>query len=148
MGCAHIMIKNPKAFDNNPPANFDGLFSWEYLNQFFPRGIEFSDIDAVVEIGGLILMIETKHPGKIIPNGQKGMYEVFLNMPNVKLLCVWGKMPDTVTRLEIHDGLGTPKVIDPATSFDVIRAVNDWVSHAEWLNKQTRKRLNYPWPTS
>ena len=44
------MIKNPKRFSQAQPANFDGVFDWDFLiPAFVGTKIEPTDIDAMVK---------------------------------------------------------------------------------------------------
>ena len=71
------MINNFAEFSKILPANFDGVFYWDFLKPCWPRNIEPCDIDAQVEIGGHFLMFETKaitgnnDPLKIIAEGPR-----------------------------------------------------------------------------
>ncbi len=68
-------LNNEEKFLSDPPAEFDGIFRWDYLNSAFQeatgRNIQLMDIDAHVEIGGHHLMIETKDEGVPIKDGQR-----------------------------------------------------------------------------
>lgn len=66
-----LNIRNPNAFQLATPANFDGVFDWDFLCSAFPGKIEPTDIDANVEINGHVLRFETKTPGYEIPLGQR-----------------------------------------------------------------------------
>ena len=57
-----MTIKHPKAFFRESPANYDGVFNWDFLNFVFPRRITPTDIDGNVEINGHFLRFETKSP--------------------------------------------------------------------------------------
>ena len=69
------MLHSEATFLSDPPTNFDGQFFWDWLNMVFQeatgRPIQFSDIDAHVEIGGNHLIFETKTEGVLVPGGQK-----------------------------------------------------------------------------
>lgn len=66
------MIKDEKAFEENPPAGYDGFFDWDFLKQAFPRPkLEPMDFDCVIERNGRFLVFETKVPGQVIPEGQR-----------------------------------------------------------------------------
>jgi len=69
------MIKNQNEFMKNISANNDGIFYWDYLKPAFgDSNVDLTDIDAVVEKNGWILMIETKSYGKSVSNGQSTLY--------------------------------------------------------------------------
>jgi hypothetical protein len=66
-----MAIKYPATFNGSLPAQFDGLFDWEYLRGCFPRDIMPMDRDAEVELGCKhFISWETKNPGVPIPTGQ------------------------------------------------------------------------------
>jgi hypothetical protein len=67
-----MTITYPGAFHRNPPAQYDGLFDWEYLRGCFPRGIMPMDFDANVELGNgrHFITFETKNAGVAISNAQ------------------------------------------------------------------------------
>jgi hypothetical protein len=60
---------------------FDGVF---------PRGINFTDVDAIVEIGGAFCMIEWKSPGGVIGIGQKKMFQAFTRDSKNVAVIVYG----------------------------------------------------------
>lgn len=74
-----------------------GRWNWQALGyeNAFPRGIGFSDIDAVVEINGRFLFIEAKHydgSGFLpnIPRGQELLLRRLSKLPGVAVFVVYG----------------------------------------------------------
>ena len=66
------MILFPERFNQAKPANFDGVFDWDFLKPAFAHTkIEPMDIDAIVERHGKVLIFETKAPDREISKGQK-----------------------------------------------------------------------------
>lgn len=68
------MIKNKEFFDGSLPVGFDGLFDWDVLTKYaLPKfgGVDFMDIDAILERHTRFLVFETKTKGSRIPTGQQ-----------------------------------------------------------------------------
>jgi hypothetical protein len=63
-----VTIKNPAAY-------LASIWDWAPLRPCFKRGIEPTDIDGFVEIGGYFLVIEGKAPGVPLKEGQRLMFE-------------------------------------------------------------------------
>jgi hypothetical protein len=68
------MIRSTAAFHEAPPANFDGVFLWDYLKPAWKDDkrnlIEPTDFDAVVHKNNNFLVFETKDPGVLVSRGQ------------------------------------------------------------------------------
>jgi len=64
------MIEHPNTFNLMRPAQFDGVFNWDFLDGVFPRKIKPLVFDAVIEVNGYILIFETKTSNSTIPKGQ------------------------------------------------------------------------------
>ena len=97
------MIKHYKTFKDATPANYDGLFDWDFLKPAFKgTKIEPMDLDAVVERKGNFLLFETKNIGVPIPLGQKITLENFIKVGRGKitLFVLYGKTPDTIEFME------------------------------------------------
>ncbi len=56
-----MTLRYPKAFRDGLPADYDGLFYWEYIDHVLVpiRGIQLSDIDAVSQINRNFLTFDT-----------------------------------------------------------------------------------------
>ena len=69
-------IKHVDAFLASPPAGFDGVFDWEWMEDLFDRGIKPMDIDCLVHVRprpdgkNRFLVLETKDLGKAVPGAQ------------------------------------------------------------------------------
>lgn len=59
----------------NPSAYLASIWDWGPLRGCFPRGIEPTDIDGFVEIGGYFLILEAKAPGVPLKDGQRHSFE-------------------------------------------------------------------------
>ena len=98
------MIKYQNTFKDATPANYDGLFDWDFLLPAFKKTkIQPMDIDAVIERKGHILMFETKNTGIPIPLGQKITLETFIKLGKEKItiFILYGKTPKTINSMEI-----------------------------------------------
>lgn len=128
-----MAIHSPERFRQAQPANFDGVFEWDFLSGCFPRGIMPMDFDAVVEIGGHFLVFETKEPGKKVDIGQAQAFKKLLRNPAFTVFMLWGKTPQTITKLVVRHGTDTrtAKVIDPATVEDVRREATTWAERCD-----------------
>ena len=96
-------VKNPKKFGESNPASYDGLFDWDFLKPAFaPTKIEPTDIDAVIERHGYFLILETKTPGTLIPDGQRIMFEELLKLGRGRIfvLIFYGKTFETIKVME------------------------------------------------
>lgn len=59
----------------NPNAYLKSIWDWAPLRGCCPRGIEPTDIDGWIELGGYFLVLEGKANGVPIPVGQLRMFE-------------------------------------------------------------------------
>lgn len=69
-----MAINNQEFFDGSLPVGFDGIFDWDLITKYaLPRfgGVDFMDIDAVLERNTRFLIFETKSKGSKIPMGQQ-----------------------------------------------------------------------------
>lgn len=98
-----MAIKHPGGFHDALPANFDGIFDWDFLLPAFAgTKIEPTDIDAVVERFGRFLIFETKEPDKGIPDGQRIMLEnlIKLGRGKIHVIILYGKTQASICRIE------------------------------------------------
>ena len=86
-------IRNVRSFLDCPPAAFDGMFHWAFLKGAFrDTKIMPMDWDAVVERNGHFLILETKHPGVVVPDGQLRALERAVCLPkSMSILILEGK---------------------------------------------------------
>ena len=127
-------ILYPDAFWRSPPAAFDGLFHWEYINEVLQpiRGIQCADVDAMVEIKGLFLSIETKDSGVPIPTGQQLRTNALLRTGLVTHLDIWGKK--VPTRWRLQTGGGVDEIAEAADGREQIAArISQWAHWADRL---------------
>lgn len=100
-------------------------WEWGWLSDVFPRGISPTDIDALVEINGKFLFIETKAPGKTVETGQRLALERLRDVTGAWLLYIWGPRNDPKHfRLEgpggyVQDGVA-------AEGQQTIRQICEW----------------------
>jgi hypothetical protein len=89
-------IRHARAFNESPPAGFDGVFDWSWTAGCFGGSITPMDLDAVIERKGQFLVMETKQPGKAIPEGQMITLRRLHGLKCFTVLVVWGKgRPET-----------------------------------------------------
>ncbi len=132
------MIINPNRFAEAKPANFDGIFDWDFLLPAFAgTKIQPTDIDAVIERKGKLLLFETKEDGKKIPSGQIYTFNALLKLGkgNIHLLIIYGKTKETIKGMqEWYFAKGeirqTEKVTCDYTT--VLARVKKWFA---WANK-------------
>lgn len=72
------MIHSPDVFERDLPAQFDGVFMWDFLAGAFGPAIMPMDFDGVVEWRGYFLIFETKNPGVKPPRGQVVAFEALV----------------------------------------------------------------------
>lgn len=135
-----MALQYQRRFEEWLPADFDGLFHWDFLKDWLPRGIEPHDFDAVIEIGGNFLVFETKNDGARISVGQRIALNALLQYPNWTVLILFGKTAAAISRLIILDGLSNPTDINPATIDDVKNAVITWRKRADWLYEKRKEQ--------
>jgi hypothetical protein len=143
-----MTVKYQSSFYNSLPASFDGLFDWDFLLPAFNgTKIEPTDIDACIERYGKFLFLETKNPGKTIPQGQVILYDNLLKIGKglIHVIILYGKTESTVTGMEIW-GLDkrsliiNKKLIVPCVSDDVLKTVSSWFL---WANNRWSNSWNY-----
>jgi len=80
---------------NNIKAFIASLWDWSVLDGCFGSpSMRPTDIDGIIEASGHFLMIETKSPGKEIPEGQRIMFDKLMeNTENnhFTVLLAWGR---------------------------------------------------------
>ena len=98
-----MSVKYPETFKSFPPANFDGLFDWDFLLPAFQgTNIEPMDIDAVIERRGKVLLFETKSEGKEIPLGQRITLDrlIILGRGNIHLMILYSKTTVSIVAMD------------------------------------------------
>ena len=98
-----MTVHYPEAFKQARPANFDGIFDWDWLESAFSGKIKPMDIDAIVERKGYFLVFETKAPGVEMPKGQEFMFNrlIKLSPGKITLFIINGKTRETITTLTV-----------------------------------------------
>lgn len=133
-------IKYPKTFEASLPLGHDGIFDWSFLLPIFEgTRIKPTDIDCLVERCGQILIIETKHPGTDIPDGQRIALETLISLGrgSICVMVLYGKLATDIVALEEWYGDkkgGCHKLPRKDCDYEyVIQRVTDWWL---WANKQ------------
>lgn len=138
-----MTILYPSAFYESLPAQFDGVFHWDYLDAVLQpiRGIRCADVDALIEINGMFLSIETRAPGKVIPTGQRWRTDALLQTGLVTHLDIWGKDIPVQWQWRQH---GVDR--DVATAEDgrarIAASVSRW---AHWADQLSVAARDYRW---
>lgn len=122
-----------------------GRWSWDWLSSAFPDRISISDLDAIVESNGHLLVFETKGVGVPVEKGQRQLLEQLARVPNSTVCIIWGN-PDEPVEIEII-GKGKRSAADrdriwaiaSAWSCKSGRKPSPWANE-EWA-RQTRERL-------
>lgn len=144
-----MTILYPSAFYESLPAQFDGVFHWDYIDEVLRpiRGIRCADVDALVEIKGLFLSIETRNPGKAIPGGQQLRTDALLRTGLVTQLEIWGK--DIPTRWQWRHGYPCRRDDDFQTHTDGRAAIAERVRRwAHWADTLSVPARDYHWLTA
>jgi hypothetical protein len=82
------MIENPQVY-------LRSLWNWKPLRSCFPRGIEPTDIDGWVEVGGYFLVLEGKAPNVPLKAGQRILFERMQRWNEIvpglfTMIVIWG----------------------------------------------------------
>ena len=114
-GCYLAMRSDPEMFDD----------CW-------PRKISMGDIDGLVEIKGHFLLVEFKHPGQKVPDGQAIMFKKLVSHGNFTVLVVYAEQ-NRVLSWAISSAKGE-KLQEGTTG-----QLQDWVrAWASWADKHPK----------
>lgn len=123
-------INNPDAFNKGLPANFDGVFNWEWTNGCFKKTkITPMDFDGVVERKKNYLVFETKDKGKDIPKGQEITLNNLRQNKSFTVLVVYGKIEPESGYAIYPNGI-IKQLLDKKS---LIEFVTNWY---DWADKQ------------
>jgi len=100
------MIKSINVFQSNPPAQFDGVFNWDFLKGAFGPRIEPMDFDGVVERNGYFLIFETKTPGTLVPDGQTITFENLVRCDTRFTIIFCAKQPADICAWDVWTNHG------------------------------------------
>jgi hypothetical protein len=138
------MIRHPERFSQAQPANFDGVFDWDFLiPAFVGTKIEPTDVDAMVERHRKILLFETKEPGRQIPQGQVIALEALLTIGkgNIYLMILYGKTKETIVGMDEWSfnkyGVINKKGLHQCDWNYVLERVKAWFN---WANSYDERR--------
>ena len=128
-----MAIRNFDRFKDEMPAGFDGVFHWDFLCDEFKkatgRRIEFMDIDAMVEIKGHHLVLETKGPGVPVPGGQRIALRALWAKGRSLILILQGR--DYPITGEIWYPYGNQKIMSEVTRDDLREICYSWAKWAD-----------------
>jgi hypothetical protein len=135
------------------PADFDGVFEWDFLDGAFGPSIRPMDHDCVIERNGQFLVFETKQSGATLKTGPRIAFEaqqslgcfthVFLHftVDGAERCQECGRVtqppkhPDAITTMEIWKPGGQQTLPQRASSGDVRAFAERWFTYA---NTKTR----------
>ena len=93
---------------NNPELYIKSLWDWSILDGCFGNTIKPTDIDGFVERNGRFLVIETKLPGALIPQGQMITFRALAKTTLFTIIVVWGE-PGTPQHVKLMTRRGEGK---------------------------------------
>lgn len=95
------MLLYPDAFFESLPADYDGLFHWEYINDVLRprRGIQLADVDAMCEIGDNFMSFETSNNAHKETVGHARMIAALIRTGRFAHIDIVGKKIPTQWRL-------------------------------------------------
>lgn len=123
-------IKNPVEFlKSKRPLIYD------WLKGAFPRGVVPTDIDGIVELGGVFLAMEFKHEDTLrnneMPLGQRRFYEALVSTRYFTVLLIGHDDRHALTCYELWYHTGAKKLLTLATDMDIYRLCNKWGQKAD-----------------
>ena len=130
-----MAIRNQKLFDQSLPADYSGLFAWDFLMKYGAFGynnkIQPMDLDACIERNGRFLIFETKGKGVPIPKGQQLTLNALLDNGSFTLFII---------KMELIEG---EKSIDVITHFSYMFPNDKEMTHVnlEGLSNVERLKL-------
>jgi len=132
-----MALHSQKQFDESRPANYDGLFNWDWLQAVLPRKIKPMDIDAFTEIGGRLLCWETKKQGVLPSKPQAEALKQLVAAGRGKItVLVHAKSPEEINYvwalywMREEDGWAVFSKT-PASAADVKWYVKRWAEYAD-----------------
>ncbi len=112
-------------------------WNWSWIDGCFGiTNISPTDIDAVIERNGRILVIETKHLNEELPTGQQLLFEQFSRKAGVVVVVLWGNR-DMPEYLQVCTG-GVWGAMRPTDKDSFRRGVQRWFETAEQLKRGLR----------
>ena len=134
-GGIKVQLRDESKFMSDPPAQFDGVFRWDYLNNAFKeatgRNIQFMDIDAHVEVGGHHLVFETKDSGVPIKDGQRQALLQLWAKGYTTVVFLWGKSDPMECEVFYASGNRSKMSKRQCTKDNLYSLCRRW---AEWAN--------------
>jgi hypothetical protein len=105
------------------------LPDWAILRGCCPRGIEPTDVDGLIEIGGHFLLLEWKRPGAGLTTGQHLTFEALRRTGYFTVLVIWG-----IARQPQEILVFAPQGIRPRRSCDLFglqEKVSEWADECD-----------------
>ena len=115
----------------NPERYLEGIWDWAILDGCFgDTKIKPTDIDGFVERWGHFLVIETKHPGASVPQGQRMTFNALREIGVFTIIVVWG-ISGVVKYMEVlYPPPIQPTPKKPADISDLRKVVRWWFGYA------------------
>jgi len=142
-----MTILHRETFNSFLPANFDGVFEWDFLCPVFEgTNIKPMDIDCIVERKGKFLVFETKSPGKEIPLGQTITLESLVKTGYFVIIILWAKKPEEINSWQVwfKKGDGIIKKTIEGNSNDLREYIKEKWWHGLLKEKRLQKDINKP----
>jgi hypothetical protein len=116
------------------------MWSWEFLNDYLPRGIRVMDIDGMLEINKHFLFLEGKQMGAPVPKGQNMALSRLAKQPRTTVVILEGHPPMDITKwYVIHNNAQKSYTGNTELFIEFIRR---WVDYAEGREKYTKDEPN------
>lgn len=113
----------------------------EVFHECFPRGINFGDVDMVVEIGGQLLFGEWKPSASPIGRGQRLLHDALVEAGATVIIIAGDAEVMTITEYTVrskHLPGGKDRTVRPATLEDLKQQIAKW---AQWADHQSHRRV-------
>ena len=136
------MIHNPRNFNADPPAGFDGQFDWDIFKESGCWGngkINLMDFDGVVERNNHFIVFETKDEGKGVSEGQRMTLDHLRNARSFTVVYLWPKRPP-FKRMDIQFQNGKTETVNGHD--EIIKRVSDWYEYANNTASKPDKPLS------
>jgi hypothetical protein len=126
LGDSVTNLRNPKDWRNS-------FWDWTFYNECFaPTRIRLTDIDGFVERQGNFLILETKRPGAILPEGQRIMFKRMAKTGLFTIFIIWGPTNIPQEIIQITQSIWTsPKKCNTAI---LKRMIREWFENASYSN--------------
>lgn len=129
------MIHHQATFDRDLPAQYDGVFMWDFLKGVFGPSIMPTDFDGVVERHGHFLVFETKDIGARPTEGQEIAFRALVADPRFTVL-ICRKRPEQIRGWTVWTRRGLCRFLGDAEALKAWCAA--WYEDKEHRARETR----------